>query len=186
MTPQERDVITGIFDRLKQAGDAPRDPEAERLIADLIARQPYAPYVLAQSVYVQEQAVANLHRQVEQLQAEVQDLRARAERPQPTGGFLSGLFGGGPSAPPPPRQTSVPPSPSAEDSNRPASIPFRLISISILPGFIGPTLPRRGPHSFVPTPQPIAAATSLVSVNCSKLTALPSRISQTWTTRAVI
>ena len=92
MTPQERDVITGIFERLKQAGDAPRDAEAERFIADLVARQPYAPYVMAQSVYVQEQAVANLHAQVEQLRAELRDAQAQLQRaehnpPPQSGGF---------------------------------------------------------------------------------------------------
>jgi hypothetical protein len=111
MTPQERDVITGIFERLKQAGDAPRDAEAERFIADLVARQPYAPYVMAQSVYVQEQAVANLHAQVEQLQAQLRDAEAEIARnvPQQSGGFLSGLFGGGAPIPPAQRPGGLPP-----------------------------------------------------------------------------
>jgi hypothetical protein len=90
MTPQERDVIAGIFDRLKQAANQPRDPEAERLIAERITQQPYAPYVMAQAVYVQEQALENLNREVETLRAEVAELRSQPQQ----GGFLSGLFGG--------------------------------------------------------------------------------------------
>ena len=60
MTPQERDVIAGIFDRLKQAANQPRDPEAENYIAQRLREQPYAPYAMAQAVYVQETALTNL------------------------------------------------------------------------------------------------------------------------------
>ena len=94
MTPQERDVIAGIFDRLKQAANQPRDPEAERFIADKLREQPYAPYAMAQAVYVQEQALLNQQAQVEQLQAQVRELEQRPAEPQ-GGGFLSGIFGGG-------------------------------------------------------------------------------------------
>lgn len=106
MTPQERDVIAGIFDRLKQAANQPRDPEAERYIADRLREQPYAPYAMAQAVYVQEQALTNLQAQVEDLQAQIRDLQSRpAEAPAQSGGFLSGIFGGGAQ---PPRPRSVP------------------------------------------------------------------------------
>ncbi|MGL4439650.1 MAG: DUF2076 domain-containing protein [Bosea sp. (in: a-proteobacteria)] len=99
MTPQERDVIAGIFDRLKQAANQPRDPEAEKFIAERLAQQPYAPYAMAQSVYVQEQALTNMQSQIEELQAQVQQLQSQP--PQQQGGFLSGLFGGGTPARPP-------------------------------------------------------------------------------------
>lgn len=105
MTPQERDVINGIFERLKQAATQQRDPEAERHIASLVAQQPYATYALAQSVYVQEQALTSLQAQVEQLQAEIGQLQQAAQQqaaqPQASGGFLSGLFGGGAARPQP-------------------------------------------------------------------------------------
>jgi hypothetical protein len=94
MTPEERQVITGIFERLKAAENHPRDPEAERLIADLVASQPYAPYAMAQSIYVSEQALANLGRRVEELEHQLQEARSHAQ-PQ-SGGFLSSLFGGSP------------------------------------------------------------------------------------------
>ncbi|MCX7326206.1 MAG: DUF2076 domain-containing protein [Hyphomicrobiales bacterium] len=104
MTPQERDVIAGIFDRLKPAASQPRDPEADRFIAERLQQQPYAAYAMAQSMYVQEQALLNMQAQIEQLQAQVQQLQSQPA-PQPSGGFLSGLFGGGaparPAAPPP-------------------------------------------------------------------------------------
>ncbi len=43
MNSEERDVISGIFQRLEQAQTQPRDAEAERFIADKIRAQPYAP-----------------------------------------------------------------------------------------------------------------------------------------------
>jgi hypothetical protein len=96
MTPQERDIIGGIFDRLRQAEGQPRDPQAEAFIAERIRQQPYAPYIMAQTIYMQEQALANLQQQIE-------DLQHRQAQPQQSGGFLSSLFGGGrPAAPPPP------------------------------------------------------------------------------------
>ena len=97
MTPEERNVIGGIFDRLREAAHQPRDPEAERYIADRLRDQPYAPYAMAQSLYVLEQAVNNLGQQNEQLQQEIAQLRQQAQQPaQPqSGGFLSGIFGGG-------------------------------------------------------------------------------------------
>jgi uncharacterized protein len=94
MTPQERDVIAGIFDRLKQVAGQPRDPEAEKFIAERLAQQPYAPYAMAQAVYVQEQALANMQAQLQQMQAEVEELKAQPQ-PAQSGGFLSSLFGGG-------------------------------------------------------------------------------------------
>jgi uncharacterized protein len=100
MNEQERQVISDIFRRLEQAADQPRDPEAERLIAEKIRQQPYAPYAMAQAVFVQEQALANLNAEVERLRAEVEDL---GSRPQ-SGGFLSGIFGGGPREPEAPRR----------------------------------------------------------------------------------
>ena len=108
MTPEERQVITGIFERLKAAENRPRDPEAERLISDLVAQQPYAPYAMAQLIYVNEQALANLHQRVEALERELQQAHEEAQARPQTGGFLSSLFGG-PSAQPPSGSPQTPP-----------------------------------------------------------------------------
>lgn len=90
MNSEERDVISGIFQRLEQAQTQPRDAEAERFIADKIRAQPYAPYAMAQLIYVQEEAIKSLNQQLEQA-------RRQGEQAQSSGGggFLSSIFGGG-------------------------------------------------------------------------------------------
>jgi hypothetical protein len=93
MNDQERQVIDDIFRRLEQVANQPRDPEAERYITEKLRSQPYAPYAMAQAIFVQEQALANLNAEFEKLQAE----RSRSSQ----GGFLSGLFGGGARQPEP-------------------------------------------------------------------------------------
>ena len=106
MNSQERDVISGIFERLKSVADAPRDPEAERFIAELVARQPYAPYAMAQAVYVQEQALREINDKVRDLEAQLKGGGGQS------GSFLGSLFGVGSSeqapAPTQPTRTSVP------------------------------------------------------------------------------
>jgi hypothetical protein len=89
MNEQERSIIEGLFQRLQQAEAqaGPRDAAAETLIHNLMARQPAAPYLLAQVVLVQEQGLKQLKTRVEALEREL------AERPQGSG-FLGGLFGG--------------------------------------------------------------------------------------------
>ncbi|QRM28639.1 DUF2076 domain-containing protein [Microvirga sp. VF16] len=105
MNDQERQVINDIFGRLEQVANQPRDPEAERFIAEKLRQQPYAPYALAQAVFVQEQALANLQAENEQLRAELD----RASRQPQQGGFLSSIFGGGVASRPPGPAYNAPP-----------------------------------------------------------------------------
>ncbi|BAQ45351.1 MULTISPECIES: DUF2076 domain-containing protein [Methylobacterium] len=94
MNSEERDVINGIFQRLEQAAQQPRDADAERFIADKIRAQPYAPYAMAQLVYVQEEAIKSLNQQLEQARAEAQRGGQGASQGG-GGGFFSSIFGGG-------------------------------------------------------------------------------------------
>ncbi|MEH3117505.1 MAG: DUF2076 domain-containing protein [Methylorubrum populi] len=88
MNSEERDIINGIFQRLEQASGQPRDADAERFIAEKLRSQPYAPYAMAQLIYVQEEAIKSLNQQLEQARSQAQS--------QPSGGgFLSSIFGGG-------------------------------------------------------------------------------------------
>ncbi|UVF18779.1 DUF2076 domain-containing protein [Microvirga terrae] len=118
MNDQERQVISDIFRRLEQVADQPRDPEAERFIAEKLRQQPYAPYALAQAVFVQEQALGNLQAENEQLRAELD----RASRQPQQGGFLSSIFGGGASRPPGPAY-NTPPARQASPWGQPQQFP---------------------------------------------------------------
>ncbi len=90
MTPQERDLIQSVFDRLAQAGQMGRDPEAEALIRDHLARQPEAPYGLVQAVIMLEMSLTQTRQQMAELQRQLAANRA----PAPAGGsFLGGGAG---------------------------------------------------------------------------------------------
>ncbi|MDB5366326.1 MAG: putative periplasmic ligand-binding sensor protein [Rhodospirillales bacterium] len=97
MTPQERDLLTQLIDRLRAAPPQQKDPEAEQLIRDAVRLVPDAPYLLAQTVLMQDFAL-------NQAQQRIQDLERRVAQPAAQGGgsFLGGLFGGGASRPQPP------------------------------------------------------------------------------------
>ncbi|MEZ0171997.1 DUF2076 domain-containing protein [Microvirga sp. TS319] len=103
MNDQEREIIADIFRRLEQVANQPRDPEAERFIADRLRQQPYAPYAMAQAIFVQEQALARLQAENDQLRAELDHLSRQPQQ----GGILSGIFGGG-ARPPEPAYNSPP------------------------------------------------------------------------------
>ena len=81
MQPEERDLIAGLFGRLNSFEAQPRDPEADRLIGQSIANQPAAPYLLVQTVLVQEQALKGA-------QARIAELEAKAAA-APAPGFLA-------------------------------------------------------------------------------------------------
>jgi uncharacterized protein len=110
MSPEERQLLTGLFDRIRGAANTPRDQEAEALIQDATKAQPYAPYFLAQTVLVQDQALRAANDRLQELEGKVKGLEGQAASGPRPGGFLSGLgslFGGSgrsftPRAPAPP------------------------------------------------------------------------------------
>ncbi|WP_287173828.1 DUF2076 family protein [Mesorhizobium sp.] len=56
MDRNDQQAIATLFEKLGnvERQTPPRDPEAERFINDQIARQPGAPYYMAQTIIVQE------------------------------------------------------------------------------------------------------------------------------------
>ena len=111
MTPDERQLLSGLFDRIRGASSQTRDREAETFISDSVRAQPYAPYLLAQTVIVQEQALRAANDRLQELESKVQTF----ERGQQQGGdtsFLGGLgrsiFGGGSPEPQGGRPPAVP------------------------------------------------------------------------------
>ncbi|MPZ33339.1 MAG: DUF2076 family protein [Rhodospirillales bacterium] len=69
MQSEERELITGLFGRLQPFESQPRDSEAEATIKDLVARQPATPYLLVQTVLVQEQALKAAQERIAELEA---------------------------------------------------------------------------------------------------------------------
>lgn len=88
MTPEERSLLTDLFDRLREAQRTPRDPDAERFIREMVSAQPAAPYYMAQALLVQQQALAAAHERVEELERQLRSVPA----PQERGSFLSGML----------------------------------------------------------------------------------------------
>jgi hypothetical protein len=104
MTPDERQMLGDLFERVKAAGASPRDAEAETFINDAVRGAPFSPYVLSQTVLVQQRALEAAAQCIAELEAAS---RQGAEQSQEHGSFLGNLgktiFGGGaPAAPPRP------------------------------------------------------------------------------------
>jgi hypothetical protein len=130
MTPQERDLITSLLARLQQAGNQPKEPEADALIRQGIAQQPDAPYLLVQTVLIQDMALAEAHRRVEELERQA----APPSPPAQPASFLAGARGSVPPAgpwgaaqqpqSPPPPQRSVWSAAGAAPAYGPAAAPM--------------------------------------------------------------
>jgi uncharacterized protein len=69
MTPQERQLIDDLFDRLSKLESAPRDPDASSAIAQGLRVAPNAVYALVQTVLVQDEALKLAHHRIEELEA---------------------------------------------------------------------------------------------------------------------
>lgn len=96
MDHQDRQAIEQLFGKIAQVErqSTPPDAQAAEFIRSRIGQQPNAPYYMAQTIVVQEQALSAAQGRIQQLEQEL------ANRPA-GGGFLSGLFGGGQPRPQP-------------------------------------------------------------------------------------
>ncbi len=104
MDEDDRAAIEGLFRRLAETGRtaAPRDPGAEALIDRRMALTPGAAYFMAQTILVQEAALARCQDRLAELEARC------AEMPR-GGGFFAGLFGSDTPEPPQhPRRPGLP------------------------------------------------------------------------------
>jgi len=84
MTPQEKELVADLFDRLAAVESNPRDPEAERAIAAGLARAPHALYALVQTVLVQDEALKRAN-------ARIEELEGGAAQDQQQGSFLDSM-----------------------------------------------------------------------------------------------
>lgn len=91
MTPQERQLVDDLFNRLSQLEQSPREADAVAAINEGLRRAPNAIYALVQTVLLQEEALKAAH-------ARLQQYEGAPEQAQPRG-FLDSmrdnLFGGG-------------------------------------------------------------------------------------------
>jgi hypothetical protein len=85
MTPQERQLVDDLFDRLSGVEGAPRDPDAIAAIAQGLRKAPNAVYVLVQTVLVQDEALKRANSRIQELEA------AGASEPHQSAGFLDSM-----------------------------------------------------------------------------------------------
>lgn len=83
MTPQERQLVDELFERLARLETSPREADAERAIADGLRRAPHAPYVLVQTVLVQDEALKRANARIQELES--------GDTARSSGGFLDSM-----------------------------------------------------------------------------------------------
>jgi hypothetical protein len=111
MTPQERQLVDDLFDRLSKLESAPRDPDAAAAISQGLRRAPNAIYALVQTTLLQDEALKRAN-------ARIQELEGSEPEQHQSGGFLDSMrdaiFG------PTPSRGSVPNVRPPEVGSRPA------------------------------------------------------------------
>jgi hypothetical protein len=85
MTPQERQLVDDLFDRLSKMESAPRDPDATAAIAQGLRAAPSAVYALVQTVLVQDEALRRANSRIQELEAATVPAQDHA------GGFLDSM-----------------------------------------------------------------------------------------------
>ena len=83
MTPQERQLIDDLFDRLTKLESARRDPEAMSAIMQGLRNAPNAVYALVQTALVQDEALKRADARIQELEG--------AGQPTQSGGFLDSM-----------------------------------------------------------------------------------------------
>ncbi len=85
MTPQERQLIDELFDRLAKVENAPRDAEAMSAIMQGLRNAPNAIYPLVQTVLLQDEALRRAAERIQQLEQASQQDQGQS------GGFLDSM-----------------------------------------------------------------------------------------------
>jgi len=85
MTPQERQLIDDLFDRLGKLETAPRDAEAMSAIMQGLRSAPNAVYALVQTALVQDEALKRANSRIQELEA------GHAPEQNQSGGFLDSM-----------------------------------------------------------------------------------------------
>src|SRR5712671_1693278 len=137
MTPEERNLVNELFDRLAALEDAQRDPEAERAIRDGLQQAPNAPYALVQTALVQDETLKRADARIRELEAEL----GIGGPPPSSGGFLGNM-----------RDTLM----GRRDAPRAGSVPtIRPAGAALSPPM---SAPMGAPSSYATGAPPMAAA----------------------------
>jgi hypothetical protein len=87
MTPQERQMVDDLFDRLSKMESAPRDPDATAAIVQGLRIAPNAIYPLVQTVLVQDEALKRANSRIQELEGQGAPQQGQG------GGFLDTMRG---------------------------------------------------------------------------------------------
>jgi hypothetical protein len=85
MTPQERQLVDDLFDRLSRLEGTPPDPDAAAAIAQGLRSAPNAVYALVQTVLLQDEALKRANSRIQELEA------GGAGEQRQSGGFLDSM-----------------------------------------------------------------------------------------------
>jgi hypothetical protein len=85
MTPQERQLVDDLFDRLSRLENAPRDPDATAAMAQGLRNAPNAVYALVQTVLLQDEALKRANSRIQELE------QGQAGQQSQSGGFLDSM-----------------------------------------------------------------------------------------------
>jgi hypothetical protein len=140
MTPEERNLVTELFDRLATLEDAPRDPDAERLIrGDGLRQAPNAPYALVQTVLVQDEALKRADARIRELESAAPS-DAEPRDTSFLGGMRDSLFGKRGSVPSVRAADAAAMSPAWQTGTQPQPMQ----APQPMPGMAGPPMPSGG------------------------------------------
>ena len=95
MTPQERQLVDELFDRLSKVESAPRDPDASSAITQGLRNAPNAVYALVQAVLLQDEALKRANSRIQELeQAHAGEQAARKQATAAKGALEANLQAG--------------------------------------------------------------------------------------------
>lgn len=131
MTPQELQALEAFLTQLTQARAGAKDPQAQQRIAEAVARQPDAAYLLVQRAMLLDHALAAAQAQVTSLQGQLAAAQSNAGYGAGNGSFISAQNAWGNSAAPMPAVPAPVP---------PQAAPAQPARSGFLGGGIGSTL----------------------------------------------
>ena len=118
MNPQEKELLARCLEQLTAARAGQKDPEADALIREAVARQPEAAYLLVQRALQLDQAFQATQAQVTKLQNELDQSRGSAGT---SGGFLGDPYAWGSRPAAPAAQNAAPQQSAAARMQAPAA-----------------------------------------------------------------